>query len=109
MFCPAQTQPALHILTLAPSRPVTFFSYPPYPAQQRKKVILSITVFSGNCILPFSSELSNSCKIADSAQTEYCSTFHCPFVRPCVTGVTFHISHIYKGINAMLIIKSYIF
>ena len=35
------------------------------------------------------------------------------FVRPFVTGVTFHISHIYKGINAMLIIrgpiKPYIF
>ena len=34
-------------------------------------------------------------------------------VRPCVTGVTSHISHIYKGINAMLIIrgpiKPYIF
>ena len=34
-------------------------------------------------------------------------------VRPCVTGVTPHISHIYKGINAMLIIrgpiKPYIF
>ena len=33
-------------------------------------------------------------------------------VRSCVTGVTSHISHIYKGINAMLIIwgpiKSYI-
>ena len=43
--------------------------------------------------------------VADSAQTEYCSTFHCPFVRPCVTGVTSHISHIYKGINAMLIIR----
>ena len=43
--------------------------------------------------------------IADSAQTEYCSTFHCSCVRPCVTGVTSHISHIYKGINAMLIIR----
>ena len=30
---------------------------------------------------------------------------HCPSVRPCVTGVTSHISHIYKGINAMLIIR----
>ena len=34
-------------------------------------------------------------------------------VRPSVTGVTPHISHIYKGINAMLIIrgpiKPYIF
>ena len=34
-------------------------------------------------------------------------------VRPCVTGVTSHISHIYKGITAMLIIrgpiKPYIF
>ena len=27
------------------------------------------------------------------------------FVRPCVTGMTSHISHIYKGINAMLIIR----
>ena len=26
-------------------------------------------------------------------------------VRPCVTGLTSHISHIYKGINAMLIIR----
>ena len=34
---------------------------------------------------------------------------HCPCVRSCVTGVTSHISHIYKGINAMLIIKPYIF
>ena len=42
---------------------------------------------------------------ADSAQTEYCSTFHyCLSIRPCVTGVTSHISHIYKGINAMYII-----
>ena len=51
--------------------------------------------------------------IADSAQTEYCTTFHCPGVRVFVTGVTSHISHIYKGINAMLIIrgpiKPYIF
>ena len=51
--------------------------------------------------------------IADSAQTEYCTTFHFPSVRSCVTGVTSHISHIYKGINAMLIIrgpiKPYIF
>ena len=50
--------------------------------------------------------------IADSVQTEYCPTFHCSCVRPFVTGVTSHISHIYKGINAMLIIrgpiKSYI-
>ena len=30
-------------------------------------------------------------------------------VRAFVTGVTSHISHIYKGINAMLIIKPYIF
>ena len=43
--------------------------------------------------------------IADSVQTEYCSTFHCSCVRVCVTGVTSHISHIYKGINAMLIIR----
>ena len=46
--------------------------------------------------------------IADSAQTEYCTTFPlsvCSCVRPCVTGVTSHISHIYKGINAMLIIR----
>ena len=42
---------------------------------------------------------------ADSAQTEYCPTFHCPCVRAFVTGVTSHISHIYKGINAMLIIR----
>ena len=38
---------------------------------------------------------------------------HCPCVRVFVTGVTSHISHIYKGINAMLIIrgpiKPYIF
>ena len=52
--------------------------------------------------------------IADSAQTELriqlklntalLSTVR-SFVRPCVTGVTSHISHIYKGINAMLIIR----
>ena len=42
---------------------------------------------------------------ADSVQTEYCSTFHFPCVRPFVTGVTSYISHIYKGINAMLIIR----
>ena len=40
--------------------------------------------------------------IADSAQTEYCSTFHCPCVRVSVTCVTSLISRIYKGINAML-------
>ena len=38
---------------------------------------------------------------------------YCPFVCSSVTGVTSHISHIYKGINAMLIIrgpiKPYIF
>ena len=33
---------------------------------------------------------------------------YCPFVCPSVTGVTSHISHIYKGINAMLIIKPWI-
>ena len=43
--------------------------------------------------------------IADSAQTEYCTTFHCSSVRASVTGVTPHISRIYKGINAMLIIR----
>ena len=43
--------------------------------------------------------------IADSAQTEYCTTFHCSSVCSCVTGVTSHISHIYKGMNAMLIIR----
>ena len=42
---------------------------------------------------------------ADPFQTEYCPTFHCPCVRAFVTGVTSHISHIYKGINAMLIIR----
>ena len=51
----------------------------------------------------------HQCNIADSVQTEYCSTFHCSCVRvfvcSCVTGVTSHISHIYKGINAMLIIR----
>ena len=46
----------------------------------------------------------NVCNVvADSAQTEYCSTFHCSCVRvfvcSCVTGVTSHISHIYKGIT----------
>ena len=46
--------------------------------------------------------------IADSVQTEYCTTFLLS-VCPSVTGVTSHISHIYKGINAMLIIKPYIF
>ena len=30
---------------------------------------------------------------------------YCPCVRVFVTGVTSHISHIYKGINAMLIIR----
>ena len=49
---------------------------------------------------------------ADSVQTEYCTTFPLS-VRAFVTGVTSHISHIYKGINAMLIIrgpiKPYIF
>ena len=30
---------------------------------------------------------------------------YCPFVRASVTGVTSHISHIYKGINAMLTIR----
>ena len=49
--------------------------------------------------------INNKILIADSAQTEYCSTFHCSSVRSCVTGVTSHISHIYKGINAMLIIR----
>ena len=43
--------------------------------------------------------------IADSAQTEYCPTFHCSSVHPYVTGVTSYISHIHKGINAMLIIR----
>ena len=46
--------------------------------------------------------------IADSVQTEYCTTFLLS-VCSSVTGVTSHISHIYKGINAMLIIKPYIF
>ena len=50
--------------------------------------------------------------IADSVQTEYCTTFPLS-VRAFVTGLTSHISHIYKGINAMLIIrgpiKPYIF
>ena len=36
--------------------------------------------------------------------TALLSTF-CASVRPSVTGVTSHISHIYKGINAMLIIR----
>ena len=64
---------------------------------------------------PPSHQATNHCHlfIADSVQTEYCSTFHCSCVRSCVTGVTSHISHIYKGINAMLIIrgpiKPYIF
>ena len=46
--------------------------------------------------------------IADSVQIGYCTTF---LLSVClsVTGVTSHISHIYKGINAMLIIKPYIF
>ena len=42
--------------------------------------------------------------IADSVQTEYCTTFLLS-VCSCVTGVTSHISHIYKGINAMWIIR----
>ena len=45
--------------------------------------------------------INNKILIADSAQTEYCSTFHCSSVPSCVTGVTSHISHIYKGINAI--------
>ena len=49
--------------------------------------------------------VQNPTKIADSAQTEYCPTFHFPCVRPFVTGVTSHISHIYKGIKSMLIIR----
>ena len=48
---------------------------------------------------------TNKTVFADSVQTEYCSTFHCPSVCLSVTGVTSHISHIYKGINAMLIIR----
>ena len=42
--------------------------------------------------------------IADSAQTEYCTTFPLS-VRPFVTDMTSHISHMYKGINAMLIMR----
>ena len=42
---------------------------------------------------------------ADSAQTEYCTTFLLS-VCSCVTGVTSHISHIYKGINANFLAKT---
>ena len=48
--------------------------------------------------------LDNWSIFADSVQTEYCPTFHLS-VCLSVTGVTSHISHIYKGINAMLIIR----
>ena len=54
--------------------------------------------------------LSSNCGFSSNWILLY---FHCSCVRPCVTGVTSHISHIYKGINAMLIIrgpiKPYIF
>ena len=53
----------------------------------------------------FSSDKLLRCMyIADSVQTEYCPTFPLS-VCLCVTGVTSHISHIYKGIIAMLIIR----
>ena len=43
--------------------------------------------------------------IADSFKLDTALLSYCPCVRSCVTGVTFHISHIYKGISAMLIIR----
>ena len=60
----------------------------------------------GYCLIfPFLPSCVNFSYVADSAQTEYCSTFHCSSVRPCVTGVTSHISHIYKGINSIFWFK----
>ena len=61
-----------------------------------------------HCVTVFKSHVGFYLVIADSVQTEYCSTFLLSvrvFVRVSVTGVTSHISHIYKGINAMLIIR----
>ena len=80
-----------------------------YPQRQIAKNIGIIK----HCFNSHVSYLFRIVDIADSAQTEYCPTFQCSSVRPCVTGVTSHIYHIYKGINAMLIIrgpiKPYIF
>ena len=44
--------------------------------------------------------------IVDSASAEYCSTFTCPCVRVCVTGVT---SHLFTFITCVRPCKPYIF
>ena len=82
--------------------------------------VRSLLFICNRLLSTFSRVLWNGCnrrkytsqtQIADSAQTEYCFTFPCVCVCVCVCvcqlvlGVTSHISHIYKGINAMLIIR----
>ena len=82
-----------------------------------RTIYLNLSAFVQHRLLPLLLSLYRavalfSQNIADSFQTEYCSTFLLS-VCSCVTAVTSHISHIYKGINALLIIrgpiKPYIF
>ena len=92
----------------------TFQYFLLYLRSIRKRQVLKRTIFvvALNCnqrassasLHRSSTPFADRFYIADSAQTEYCTTFHFPCLRPSVTGVTSHISHIYKGINAMLII-----
>ena len=69
-------------------------------------------IFKDEQSVPWSSERVVYCGFSSNWILPYFPTVR-PCVRPCVTGVTSHISHIYKGINAMLIIrgpiKPYIF
>ena len=93
----------------------TFQYFLLYLRSIRKRQVLKCTIFvvALNCnqrassasLHRSSTPFADRFYIADSAQTEYCTTFHFPCVRPSVSGVTSHISHIYKGINAMLIIR----
>ena len=98
MFCPAQTQPALHILTLAlpfPTPSCDIFLLPALPCSAKKKVILSITVFSGNCVLPFSSESFNSYNSLFVSFFWYCD-FH--FSSVFSDNYNFHFSSILSDI-----------
>ena len=71
---------------------VVFVFIGKYKQARRASLVLCLTFA---CALFCSIQKNLFVPIADSAQIEYCTTFHCPTVRASVTGVTSHISHIY--------------
>ena len=75
------------------------------PSNFALKSLIFLQLFSVSQFSEINYILSVDMKLRIQFKLNTALLSHCPCVRVSVTGVTSHISQIYKGINAMLIIR----